>query len=163
MQFKKHNSTVNLQNCDFTLEFQFCWPSLRLLYHSDPKHQSLWRVEILQEHLKGKVVLFNLIMKQWHTYQRCACQTILQDIVIMITILKLIKFDKKKKNESRKKLVRWWWTIIIPSTYNSKRNVMIKHWSLDQELKECLAKSPKSDDSFSFQFALEVLSIEEII
>ena len=29
------------------------------------------------------------------------------------------------------------------STYSSKRNVMIKHWSLDQELKECQAKSPK--------------------
>ena len=141
MRFKKHTSAVNSQNCDFTLELQFCWPSLRLLYHSDPKHQSLWCVEILQEHLKGKVVLFNLIIKQWHTHRRCACQTIHQDIVIMITILKLLKFDKKKRTNLGKN----WWDDDDDelSTYSSKRNVMIKHWSLDQELKECLAKSHK--------------------
>ena len=63
----------------------------------------------------------------------------------MITILKLIKFDKKKRTNLGKN----WWDDDDDddddelSTYSSKRNVMIKHWSLDQKLKECLAKSPK--------------------
>lgn len=46
----------------------------------------------------------------------------------MITILKLIKFDEKKKEQILEKIGEMMINnIIIPSTYSSKRNVMIKH------------------------------------
>lgn len=46
----------------------------------------------------------------------------------MITILKLIKFDEKKKEKILEKIGEMMINnIIIPSTYSSKRNVMIKH------------------------------------
>lgn len=47
----------------------------------------------------------------------------------MITILKLIKFDEKKKGKQILEKIGEMMTnnIIIPSTYSSKRNVMIKH------------------------------------